>query len=144
MYRYLLFVACFISIYINPILGQNDNNIKLKKCYSIHIDFSNFYLSGICMVQLDNDVIVSSVVNEFALSTVTFQYEIRKDKIKIINIIKQLNNFYIKKIIKSDFKKIMKEYIIPYHNNQSKDYEYENIQYNINYKLIPLKNEIAQ
>lgn len=144
MYRYLLFVLCFISICINPILGQNDDNIKLKN-YSIHIDFSNFYLSGICIVQLDNDIIVSSVVNEFGLSTVTFQYKIRKDKIKIINIIKQLDKFYIKKIIKSDLKKITKEYIIPsYYNNQCKGYEYENIKYNINYKLIPLKNEIAQ
>ena len=74
----------------------------------------------------------ASVVNEFGLSAMDFEYNPQKDKVKIINIIKKLDHWYIKRVLKRDLRILL-------HNLEHGIYKHENAKYEITYTFQPLQ-----
>ena len=74
----------------------------------------------------------ASVVNEFGLSAMDFEYNPQKDKVKIINVIKKLDHWYIKRILKRDLRILI-------HNLRQGINKYENTKYDITYIFQPLQ-----
>ena len=100
--------------------------------YSVQIDVKKAYISGICGMLFEDGKLKASVVNEFGLSAMDFEYDPQKDKVKIINIIKKLDHWYIKRVLKRDLRILL-------HNLEQGIYKHENAKYEITYTFQPLQ-----
>lgn len=98
---------------------------------------SKAYVGGLCILKGDESSLNVSIVNEFGVSIVTFIYAHDRDKIKMINCIRQLRRPFIKKVLKKDFKVILSEYLMQ-DDEERLPIQHENQKYNITYNLIPL------
>lgn len=96
--------------------------------YGIQIDIKNAYISGVCIMLRDQDMIKSSVVNEFGVSAIDFCYNPKKEKVKIIDVIGKLNKWYIKRMLKHDLQKLMS-------GLNTGSLSYKNERFNISYTL---------
>ena len=105
--------------------------------YSVQIDLNKTYVGGVCIIKSNASIVNASIVNEFGVSIITFQYEPNKGKIKIVNGIKQLKRPFIKKVLKKDFKSILTEHLT-LDNKQRQPIQHVNSKHNITYNLIPL------
>lgn len=75
-----------------------------KKEYNSVIQFKSNTLTGICIIKKEEGEILGTFINEFGIKGFDFIYNIKKNNIKIVNAIKFLNKWYIKKTIKKDLK----------------------------------------
>lgn len=100
--------------------------------YGVQIDVKKAYISGICGMLFENGKLKASVVNEFGLSAMDFEYNPQKDKVKIINVIKKLDHWYIKRVLKRDLRILI-------HNLRQGINKYENTKYEITYTFQPLQ-----
>jgi len=105
--------------------------------YSVQIDVKKAYISGICGMLFEDGKLKASVVNEFGLSAMDFEYNPQKDKVKIINIIKKLDHWYIKRVLKRDLRILL-------HNLEHGIYKHENAKYEITYIFQPLQPIIEE
>ena len=100
--------------------------------YSVQIDVKKAYISGICGMLFEDGKLKASVVNEFGFSAMDFEYDPQKDKVKIINIVKKLDHWYIKRVLKRDLRILI-------HNLRQGIYKHENTKYEITYTFQPLQ-----
>ena len=100
--------------------------------YGVQIDVKKAYISGMCGMLFENGKLKASVVNEFGLSAMDFEYNPQKDKVKIINVIKKLDHWYIKRVLKRDLRILI-------HNLRQGINKYENTKYEITYTFQPLQ-----
>ena len=100
--------------------------------YSVQIDVKKAYISGICGMLFEDGKLKASVVNEFGFSAMDFEYDPQKDKVKIINIVKKLDHWYIKRVLKRDLRILI-------HNLRQGIYKHENTKYEITYNFQPLQ-----
>ena len=100
--------------------------------YSVQIDVKKVYISGICGMLFEDGKLKASVVNEFGFSAMDFEYDTQKDKVKIINIVKKLDHWYIKRVLKRDLRILI-------HNLRQGIYKHENTKYEITYIFQPLQ-----
>ena len=98
----------------------------------MQIDVKKAYISGICGMLFEDGKLKASVVNEFGLSAMDFEYNSQKDKVKIINVIKKLDHWYIKRVLKRDLRILI-------HNLEQGIYKHENTKYEIKYTFQPLQ-----
>ena len=98
----------------------------------MQIDVKKAYISGICGMMFEDGKLKASVVNEFGLSAMDFEYNPQKDKVGIINIIKKLDHWYIKRVLKRDLRILL-------HNLEHGIYKHENAKYEITYIFQPLQ-----
>lgn len=115
------------------------NNIKLpdsagsKVKYNATIEMSKGYVSGVCIMANDGSVIKGSLFNEFGISTIDFTYQPDKKKVKLLSVIKILNKWYIKKVLRKDLVQVME--------NLSKGiYSYHDKKFKIDYNFSLLKD----
>ena len=100
--------------------------------YSVQIDVKKAYISGICGMLFEDGKLKASVVNEFGFSAMDFEYDSQKDKVKIINIVKKLDHWYIKRVLKRDLRILI-------HNLRQGICKHENTKYEIIYNFQPLQ-----
>lgn len=86
----------------------------------------------------EEEVVTASIMNEFGVSALTYKYNKTSGKVKILNIFKPMNKWYIKRVLKKDLKKITQE--MPLQDPLT----YENRKYNIIYQFTPLNDEVAK
>lgn len=75
--------------------------------YSMQIDFKNAYVSGLCVLVKDDNIVKSSIVNEFGVSIIDFVYNIKKDKVELKYVINSLDKWYLRRVLRKDLKQIM-------------------------------------
>lgn len=103
------------------------------KC-SAMIEMPKGYVCGICMMYNDGTEIKGSIFNEFGISAIDFTYSLAKDKVKLHDVLPMLNRWYIKKLLRSDLRKVL-------HNLRQGTCEYRNEKYKIDYKFSKLTND---
>lgn len=119
--------------------------IQLQR-YVFQIETKKGGVSGILLANYNGDIINGSMMNEFAVSAVDFNYSIPKEKIKLIRVISFLNRWYIKRVLAGDLTYCLHElYGIPYKKRHSYLVEHQgnalsitNKKHNINYIFTPL------
>ncbi|MCR5313175.1 MAG: hypothetical protein K6E54_05965 [Bacteroidaceae bacterium] len=99
--------------------------------YAMQIDFKKAYVSGICIIVNDGDILKASVVNEFGVSALSFTYNVKKDKVKILSVIGKMNRWYVKRVLKRDLREVI-------HQMQSGGDRYENRKLHLTYTFSPL------
>ena len=76
--------------------------------YELIIEMPKAYLSGILiMVRKTDESIDASIVNEFGVSLLDFSYNEKRQKVKLHNVMKKLNKWYIKRVLRQDLKAIL-------------------------------------
>lgn len=128
----LLLVAglLFLSLNINAQKEFPKNNGDRAR-YNVQIDFKKAYISGLCLMLMEDDIIKASVVNEFGVSALDYTYNPTKQKVKILKVMGKMNKWYIKKVLKRDLKQVMLN--LPQGENT-----YEDKKYSIKYTFEPL------
>ena len=111
--------------------------------YIVRIDIRNAYISGICIMQNDGDYVMASIVNEFGVSAMTFRYDVRKRKVRILSVAGPLGRASIKRVLKSDLKVIMADFCREDFRIDDK-YDYKNSRYDIIYTFKPMYYETAK
>ena len=101
------------------------------------IEMSKGYVSGICVIYIDGEDVKASIFNEFGISAIDFVYYPKKDKVKLLNVIKMLDKWYIRKLLKSDLRKVV-------HCLQQGIGEYRNEKYKIDYKFSQLQDDTEE
>lgn len=137
-YNRLLIALCMM-VYAMHVSAQSSYpaNEGDRARYNVQIDIRNAYISGICMM-MKEEQIVASIVNEFGVSALSFNYNEKKDKVKIVSAMKQINKWYIKKVLKRDLREIM-------HRLRDGSHEtYENTRFNIKYTFTPLQDDTKE
>lgn len=101
--------------------------------YNATIEMSKGYVSGVCIMANDGSVIKGSLFNEFGISAIDFTYQPDKKKVKLLSVIKILNKWYIKKVLRKDLVQVME--------NLSKGiYSYHDKKFKIDYNFSILKD----
>ena len=72
------------------------------------IETPRAYVSGICVMLLDDNVLKASMFNEFGVTALNFTYQPDKGRVKLIDVMPMLNKWYIKRTLKGDIKHLMK------------------------------------
>lgn len=85
------------------------DSIDQRARYEIVIEMPKAYLSGLMIMHKPSEDRVNvSVINEFGISLMDFNYDEKKNKVKIQSITDKLNKWYIKRTLSNDFKSILK------------------------------------
>ena len=133
----LIFVSLtFLTAHFNTINAQvcfpSVQGEKAK--YSAYIDMPQGYVSGVCVLFNEGTVIRGSLFNEFGITALSFSYDIKKEKIKLYSVVKLMDKWYIKKILKKDLKQLMKCL-------QKGESVYQDEKYHITYSFSTLNTE---
>ena len=113
--------------------------------YNFFMQVRGNNLSGMCVIEKQpNNTLAGTVISEFG--TKSFDFTIKAGKVKILNLIRPLDHWYIRKILRKDFTFILnnicnKGYIIQGKRrisiSESGEIVMENSLYNIMYILTP-------
>lgn len=112
------------------LLPQEDGS---RTKFTTTIEMPKGYVSGICVIMLEGDMLKGSIFNEFGITAMDFTYQIQKEKVKLISVFPMLNKWYIKRVLKKDLKAVIKGL------EQGKT-TYENTRRHILYQFLPLSN----
>lgn len=101
--------------------------------YEATIEMKSGYLSGICVMVKNERDIKGCLFNEFGISALDFTYFPDCKKIKLDGVIKMLNKWYIKKVLKKNLLQLME-------NLQQGISTYHDEKYKINYNFLLLRD----
>ena len=108
--------------------------------YSAYISMPRGYVSGLLVLLHEDEVVghasqrgtvKGSIFNEFGITALDFTYDRRKDKVKLHSVIKMMDKWYIRRVLRRDLREALKRL-------EQGDSIYENRRYHINYKFTPI------
>ena len=76
--------------------------------YAAYIEMPKAYVSGICVLLQADGLIKGSLFNEFGITALDFTYNPQRDKIKLHSVMKMMDKWYIRKVLKKDLRQVMK------------------------------------
>lgn len=76
--------------------------------YAAYIEMPKAYVSGICVLLQEDGLIKGSLFNEFGITALDFTYNPQHDKIKLHSVMKMMDKWYIRKVLKKDLRQVMK------------------------------------
>ena len=105
--------------------------------YTAYIEMPKAYLSGICILWHNGDVVRGSLFNEFGVTALDFTYYIYKEKVKLHDVMAQMDKWYIRRVLKKDLRQLMLQL-------QQGKTTYENQRQHITYQLTPIAHETEE
>lgn len=98
-----LSVAGFFGSYAQPTEPGKEAASQTER-YAFEISLQRGHITGMLVTRTVNDEIIGTMVNEFGVTALSFVYNVRKNKIKLIDVLPMLNKWYIKQVLKNDLK----------------------------------------
>ncbi len=138
MQKFLVSISiALLSLMALPLHAQQSrlfpDSAGTKVRYNATIEMAKGYVSGVCIMVNDEGIIKGSLFNEFGISAIDFTYDPDTKKVKLLSVIKMLNKWYIKKVLKKDLVQVME--------NLSKGIpSYQDKKYKIDYNFTVLKD----
>lgn len=110
-----------------------------KVKYAVMIELGKAYISGVGIIACQEEEVRGAVFNEFGVSVVSFSYNPRKRRVKILDAAGKLNRWYVKRVIRKDLVHVMSAL-------QMSETTYVNEKRRIRYTFTPLdvQNETAE
>lgn len=112
------------------LLPQEDGS---RTKFTATIEMPKGYVSGICVIMLEGDLLKGSIFNEFGITAMDFTYQLSKEKVKLVSVLPMLNKWYIKRVLKKDLKAVIK-------GLEQGNTTYENTRRHILYQFSPLSD----
>ena len=121
----LLFVSSLaaIKLYAQSTFPASEGE-RMK--YNAYIEMPRSYVSGIMILMNDNNEIKGSLFNEFGVTALDFSYLPKKNKVKLHNVVKMMDKWYIRRVLRKDIAQLMSLL----YNGKT---EYQNTRRNISY-----------
>lgn len=85
-------------------LPTNDGE---RQRYDVHIDFRGAHISGVCMMLCDDGLIKATVVNEFGVTAISYTYDPRNGRVRLVSVINALDKWYIRRTLRRDLSHVM-------------------------------------
>lgn len=137
----------FLSLCLSAqtMVGCRQMTTGVMARYNTLIDFRGNGVSGICVLKLrDDGMLVGTLVNEFGIKAMDFTYSPTSGRVKLLNVIKFMDKWYIRKVVQQDLACMLSSK----ESTESKrravtvqpdgSLELANKKYKINYHLIPI------
>ena len=105
--------------------------------YNAYIEMSRAYISGVCILMKEGDMIKGSLFNEFGITALDFTYDPKRQKVKLHTVIKMMDKWYIRRVIRKDMAQLMICL-------QKGETQYKNESRNISYQFLPIENEVTK
>lgn len=107
-------------------LGEGD------RCrFDATIEMERAYVSGMCVLLREGDVIKGCIFNEFGITALDFTYQPRKGKVKLHSVLPMLDKWYIRRTLRGDLKRVMQAL-------DAGNTRYENQRRHITYLFTPV------
>lgn len=142
-----------ISVYSQIRIGIEEMALEQTIYYNAQISFSGEGgVSGICVIKANQNGLAGSLVNEFGIKALDFTYDAVSHKVKLHSIIKFLDKWYIRRILRKDLSLLLRDYREPLPSkhyvklcHQDGRVSLEDSRHKIHYLLIPFnKDEVTQ
>ena len=118
--------------------------------YNAYISFPKGAMTGVCLVRTEaNGDGVMSVVNEFGIKAFDATYSARTGKVKLLNVVKMLNRWYIRRVVAADLVAVFNPAgKLPKHRTVEVDVDgaivLTNTRMNIVYQLQPIATDAEE
>ena len=107
-----LYLLCISMLFALPISVQAQTTFPSadgeRAKYAAYIEMPKAYVSGICVLLQEDGLIKGSLFNEFGITALDFTYNPQRDKIKLHSVMKMMDKWYIRKVLKKDLRQVMK------------------------------------
>ena len=107
-----LYLLCISLLLALPISAQAQTTFPSadgeRAKYAAYIEMPKAYVSGICVLLQEDGLIKGSLFNEFGITALDFTYNPQRDKIKLHSVMKMMDKWYIRKVLKKDLRQVMK------------------------------------
>lgn len=127
----LLLTAMCTSAEAQSLLPQTAGE---KARFSALIEMPKGYMSGICVLLSDGDIIKGSMFNDFGITFMDFIYRLQKDKVKLLSVQKMMDKWYIRKILRRDLRHL-------FHAMREGRGEYRDEKYKMLFRFTPLTED---
>lgn len=126
---------CLLCLVAYPLHAQSlfPDSVGERLKYDATIEMKNGYLSGICILLHTEDGVKGCLFNEFGISALDFTYYPERNKVQLDGVLKMLDKWYIKKVLRKDILLLMK-------NLQQGVGTYRDEKFKIDYKFSLLKD----
>lgn len=101
------------------------------------IEMPNGYISGICVLLHEGNTIRGCLFNEFGITAIEFCYDLRTGKVKLYSVIKAIDKWYIRKVLRKDLAQVMLTL-------QRGERQYINRRFHIAYHFTPIGEEVQE
>ena len=141
MRLFLLICLLFNSLLQNSAVAQDKNLLPLHEgeCirYDAYIEMPHAYISGICILLNDEQIIKGSLINEFGITAIDFIYYPKKEKVKLCSVFAAMDKWYIHRVLRKDLVQLLQCL-------KQGETQYINKRRNITYNFKPVDNAITQ
>lgn len=130
----LILIASIIAIDAHGESNYPDSIGDITR-HEFIMEMPKAYVSGIMILRrIEPTQIRGSLVNEFGISLLDFSYDESKRKLKIESLMKQLDKWYVKRLLKKDIPRVLEAM----HGNEEK---YESSSGKLKYLFKPMTQE---
>lgn len=133
---YLLFVSplCLIKLQAQSVFPSHEGE-QIK--YTAYIEMPHAYISGVSVLLKEDNLIKGCLFNEFGITALDFTYDTNRKKVKLHSILKMMDKWYIRRVIRKDIAQLMMRL-------QNGVTQYQNERHNIQYQFLPIKDEVIK
>ena len=125
----LLTMACATGVVAQASYPKGEGEkVTLKSS----IEMEKAYLSGLCILRRQGDEVRGSIFNEFGISAMDFTYRAGKDKVRLHSVVKMMDKWYIRRMLRKDLREVM-------HELREGRLKYENNRNKITYTFVPIE-----
>lgn len=103
--------------------------------YEAYIELPRGYLSGVCIMRCAGDTLRGSIFNEFGVSAMDFVYDRRKDRVRLLSVMKMMDRWYIRRTLRSDLRRLLR-------SMNAGEGEYRNEHRHILYRFTPMADSL--
>lgn len=109
VHLYLLCISLLLALSIRVQAQTSFPSAEGERAkYAAYIEMPKGYVSGICVLLQEDGLIKGSIFNEFGITALDFTYNPQRDKIKLHSVMKMMDKWYIRKVLKKDLRQVMK------------------------------------
>lgn len=147
MKRLLVLISIFCALVSQSATAQTDYPLLLAGSdharWNFTLERGTLSLTGICLVRQTEEGLAGSVVNEFGIRA--FDFTCRHDKVRVMNVLPQMNRWYIRRLLRADLRLLAaSKAITPGRRRQLTTYLPDslllsNLKYHINYRFERIK-----
>ena len=118
-------------------IGSQESGVRSQETGDRRQEAGTRYVSGICVLHREGDKIHGSLFNEFGITALGFTYWPEKKKVKLHTVMKMMDKWYIRRILKKDLRQLM-EVLRSQETGGGRQAVWKNERYHIVYQLTPL------
>lgn len=131
----LLFVS-MLMMRACPMMAQTQQLFPFqtgeKIRYTASIEMPKGYISGICVLLNEGEVVRGCLFNEFGVTALDFSYQPKKDKVKLHTVMGLMDKWYIRRVLRKDLRQLIQCL-------QNGVTAYQNEKHGITYRLTPME-----